>query len=91
MLVDTGLRNSELWRMEARDVDLKENMLRIWKNKADLPRAIPMTSRVREIIEIRTKKFPSGRLFPKANNDWFLKTWIRARNILGLGLPMIPI
>ena len=83
VLVDTGLRNSELWRMEARDVDLKANVLQIWKNKTDHPRAVPMTARVQEVIKRRVKEYSSGRLFPKGNNDWFLNVWDRARDILG--------
>jgi len=50
VLADTGMRLMEAVDLQARDVDLAGNAIRIWKNKADTPRSVPMTDRVRAII-----------------------------------------
>lgn len=83
VLIDTGVRLGELWRIEARDLNSKGGVVSIWRTKADLPRSIPMTKRVREVLERRTKKSPSGPLFP-FDNAWFRYTWDRVRNHMGL-------
>ena len=36
-----------------------------------------------EVVKRRVKEHPSGRLFPRGDNDWFLHVWDRARDILG--------
>ncbi len=83
VLVDTGLRNGELWRLEGRDVDLGGDFLTVWTNKTDLPRSIPMTKRVRAIIEKRVEVYGQGRLFPGLTNPAFRLVWERARAQLG--------
>jgi integrase len=50
VLIDTGMRLMEAVVLCSRDVDMKTNMIHIWKNKADTPRSVPMTNRVRAII-----------------------------------------
>lgn len=83
VLIDTGLRGSELWRLQARDVDLNANTLSIWVNKTDRPRTIPMTKRVREILA-RLIQQTSGVLFPELDNWTFRRTFERAKAHLGL-------
>lgn len=56
VLVDTGMRVGELLRLPARDINLSTNLLTIWINKADKPRSVPMTDRVRVILEPRLAK-----------------------------------
>jgi len=53
VLADTGMRLMEAVELQSRDVDLGGNAIRIWKNKADIPRSVPMTGRVRAIIQPR--------------------------------------
>jgi integrase len=85
VLVDTGMRCGELWRLTARDTDLKTGMISIWENKGDLPRSIPMTKRVRSIIERRADQGRgSYRLFP-FDNTWMGHQWNRVRTHMGLG------
>lgn len=83
VLVDTGIRCGELFALEARDVDLKAGQIRIWENKSDLPRSVPLTSRAKEILEIQVKVHPSGPLFT-GGHWWLSHTWNRAKVALGL-------
>lgn len=53
VLVDTGMRLSEALRMEYKDVNFVSNLISIWINKGEKPRSIPMTNRVRIILQER--------------------------------------
>jgi integrase len=55
ILVDTGARLSEILKLPIEDIDFNRGIIQIWVNKADHPRAIPMTERVRNILEKRSK------------------------------------
>ena len=52
-LVDTGFRLSEALRLHSSEVDWDNGMVPAWETKADLPRQVPMTKRVRAILENR--------------------------------------
>jgi integrase len=52
-LLDTGMRLSEMLELPPGDIDFATNMITIWRNKAEKPRSIPMTKRVRAIMERR--------------------------------------
>lgn len=88
VLIDTGLRPSELWRVEGRDVHEEAGTLTIWESKTDRSRTVPMTTRVREIL-VRRKELsysPNSRnyttkLFPY-DNFWFEYTWNRVKTHL---------
>lgn len=82
VLIDTAMRPSELWRMEARDAD--HQVINIWKTKSHNPRSIPMTERVKAILRRRILRFPRGPLFPYAN-DWMEQVWDRMKAQMGLG------
>jgi integrase len=90
VLIDTGIRCGELLRLEAKDVDRKGRLITLWQTKADLPRSIPMTGRVYEIIKRRSLaacfqanvKSP-GRLFPIEKHA-IRRAWDRARAHMGL-------
>ena len=81
VLIDTGLRPSELWRVEARDFDAQ--VVNIWKTKNKHARSIPMTRRVRDILLRRAAVIPQGRLFP-FTNWWLGDAWDRAKAHLKL-------
>lgn len=81
VLIDTGLRPSELWRLEARDMD--EKVLNIWKTKNTHPRSIPMTRRVKEILLRRASTLPQGKLFPYTN-WWLGDVWDKVKRHLHL-------
>lgn len=76
VLIDTGLRPSELWRLDAAQVTT--GFLQVLESKTDRPRLVPLTERVRGILAGRT-----GRVFPYSNN-WFAKAWAVGRRELGL-------
>jgi integrase len=82
VLLDTGMRCGELWNLEGRDVDLRQGVLAIWQTKADLPRSVPMTQRVRGIIETRMRQ-GKGKLFP-FDNWWLRPIWQRLKMAMGL-------
>jgi integrase len=86
VLLDTGLRISELLALEARDVDPKANLITIWHNKTDLPRSVKMTRRVRDLVTARlalVKPLDDKRLYP-VDYDAFHFVYMRACHILGL-------
>ena len=84
LLIDTGFRPSELFRVEARDCDLKARTITLWETKTDYPRTISMTARARDLIAARmpTGTAPTHILFP-FDKEWMRYPWDRARNQLG--------
>jgi integrase len=81
LLIDTGLRPSELWQVEARDFD--HQVINIWKTKNRNARSISMTRRVGDILLRRAQRFPRGPLFP-FDNYWMEHTWDRMKAHMGL-------
>ena len=53
VLVDTGMRLSELLNLTYADINFDNNLISIWINKGERPRSIPMTKRVRVILKHR--------------------------------------
>lgn len=53
VLVDTGMRLSELLNLQYEDVNFPSNLISIWINKGDRPRSIPATGRARTILQER--------------------------------------
>lgn len=80
-LTDTGARLSELLRLEYKDVDFELNLIRIWKNKAKIPRSVPMTKRVIEVLkkrqELANKPF-------QLSIDQVESLWAKVRKAMGL-------
>ena len=83
VLADTGLRTGELWALEARDVNLDLGLITIWHNKAEKPKSVPMTTRVRRVITRRMELTTRGPLFPYSNS-WMRTGWDRAKHSMGL-------
>lgn len=81
-LLDTGMRSSEVWALDARDVNVETGAIHIWQNKTDHPRTIYMTPRVKVIILRRLEAVPIGRVFPY-EKFWLRPVWDRARAHLG--------
>lgn len=77
VLADTGMRLNEALALMYDDVNFESNLISIWFNKGDRPRSIPMTSRVRGIMDARKA---SGAQMPfclkdyQAENAW---RWVR--------------
>lgn len=73
--VGLGVRRMELYRIEASDLDLRGNRVHVRGTKTErADRWLPMTPRVRAILERRAEERPEGRLFPE---------WTRAHLDLG--------
>lgn len=83
VLVDTGMRPGELWRMARRDLDMKAKTITIWENKTNTPRTIYMTERVHGIITRRMSGVTSDLdlLFPY-DKRWTRLVWDRLRATL---------
>jgi integrase len=61
VLMDTGMRPGESLRLAARDCEFKSGMLQVWESKTEAGvRGLPMTKRVKEILERRCMDKPSG-------------------------------
>ncbi len=84
VLIDTGMRPSEVYSLTSRDVDLKAKTLTTWENKTDHPRTVFMTKRVADIVQKRVGEVtaPGDKLFPY-DNHWMRYVWDRARGHLG--------
>ncbi|HWL80127.1 MAG TPA: site-specific integrase [Roseomonas sp.] len=83
-LIDTGLRNSELYGLKKADVNLREGTITVWQTKTDKPRTVYMTKRVKEIVSRRVQSTaPGAPLFPY-DNWWLRAAWDRARAHMGL-------
>jgi integrase len=96
VLIDTGMRQSELFTLSPCDVDLEDGTITLpparygagkilyqGTSKAEI-RTIHMTQRVRKIIESRLKpSAPDGFLFP-GDIYWLRHAWDRARASMGL-------
>lgn len=77
VLADTGMRLSELLNLRYKDVSFTSNLISIWVNKGDRPRSIPMTSKVRAILQARKVTNPDKPFTidkHQADNGW---KWVR--------------
>lgn len=85
ILLYTGFRCGELWRLECRDIDLDRRVITVWKTKNGRPRTVPI---VQNILPLVTRRYcdagGSGRLFPLASNAWLRNAWFRARTLMGM-------
>ena len=82
VLLDTGIRIGELLRLKEKDIDFKAGLIHIWQSKTYHPRAIPMTTRVRTIIEGRRTRRGENPLFPVKYHQ-FKRAWERVRSHMG--------
>jgi integrase len=55
VLVDTGMRLGESLRLKFDDINFESNLLTIWITKSNRPRSLPMTTRVKDILQARKK------------------------------------
>lgn len=79
VLADTGCRLSEILNLHRNDIDMAHGVIHIWKNKTDAPRSVPMTSRVKQILNQRKHLKPFGML-TKDKVEWH---WRAMREALG--------
>lgn len=80
VLLYTGCRCGELWRLECRDINLELGTITFWKTKNGHPRSIPIVDTIRPIIEYRVELMGgTGKLFPKGGPEWFRRLWDKLR------------
>ena len=65
-LSDTGMRRGEALALSWEDVDLDKGWIRVWENKADKPRSVPMTARVHGVLEGTSEATAVGPFTSKA-------------------------
>lgn len=87
VLADTGMRLMEAVDLEGRDVNMETNMIHIWKNKADTPRSVPMTDRVREILWHRMGR---ERVFLFTDQSQVSRVWAYVRRALPWAADAMP-
>ena len=81
VLADVGCRLSEALRLRDVDCDLKSGIVAIWENKADHPRGVPMTQRVKAIFARRAYL---GTIFGTLTVDFADDRWAWARTRMAL-------
>jgi len=85
-LLDTGLRRGEALRLSCRDVDLDKGTLSVWETKNGNPRTVPLTTRVKNILETRIDT--EGRLKNKPifnlTEEKIRRVWEWLRSNMGL-------
>jgi integrase len=79
VLLNTGMRRSELLRLRLEDVDFDNNVVRVEKTKGKKRREIPMTARVREIL-----KEVSPGLFAEMSGDQVSHKFTACAKSIGL-------
>ena len=73
----TGMRRKELFSLQPKNVDFKNNTITITESKTDW-RVIEMNEKVNEILKRRCKKCSIGRLFPRWKHpNAITHRWIR--------------
>lgn len=78
-LMDTGMRMGEAMRVTERDIHADK--ITVWQTKNGVPRTIPMTSRVRDIVERRRQK---GGEFMRLTPHQVRASWSRLKVTMGL-------
>lgn len=81
VLVDTGMRVGELLALAPRDIDTRENIISIWQNKGDLPRSVPMTARVQEVV---MRRLEAARVFDDLHRETLRYWWDRLRSAMDM-------
>lgn len=83
VLIDTGMRLSELLRLRESDVDFGAGVIQVWQTKTRTQRGVLMTRRVRDRLRRRITGHPSKKIFP-FSYDAFYGVWDRLRALMGL-------
>jgi integrase len=80
VLVDSGMRVGEALALQWRDCD--NDSLTVWKSKNDTPRSVPMTSRIKEILE-RRRELGLETPFVNVKQTSFNHVWNYVKGLLG--------
>lgn len=83
VLLDTGMRISEVRHLKEKDIDLKTRLIHIWLTKNDNPRSVPMTQRVHDILAARSVEHGENQFFPRTYTHYHL-VWEKIRTAMCL-------
>ena len=82
ILIDTGMRFGELHKLEWRDVDFEQEVVRLWETKNGQARTIPLTSRAMDSLGRQTgMDLLRVWIFRK---DQFRHAWDTMKKLIGL-------
>ena len=84
VLVDTGLRTGELFKLCGRDVNVDERVIYLWDTKNGRSRSVPLTNRAVEALQRNHKEDSNAPLFT-FTQDAFSHTWKTMKHMIGLG------
>ena len=84
VLVDTGLRTGELFKLCGRDVNVDERVLYLWDTKNGRSRSVPLTTRAMNALQRNYKEDSNQPLFT-FTQDSFSHTWKTMKHMIGLG------
>jgi len=84
ILVDTGLRTGELFKLQGRDVDAEERVVYLWDTKNGKSRSVPLTTRAFDALQRHRKSNSQSTLFT-FKQDQFSHYWKTMKHMIGLG------
>ena len=86
VLIDTGMRCGELFKLQKNDIDFKagkNGALRLWVTKNDRARSVPITTRVREVMQRRVENIKDTDFVFPFSYAWLRQGWNRLKTCLG--------
>ncbi len=83
VLVDTGLRTGELFKLCGRDVDQDARVIYLWDTKNGKSRSVPLTTRALSALQRNHKADMDAPLFT-FTQDAFSHAWKTMKNMVGL-------
>ncbi|MDR3361525.1 MAG: tyrosine-type recombinase/integrase [Desulfovibrio sp.] len=84
ILLYTGMRTGELWRLECRDVDLDAHTITLWKTKNGKPRTVPIVRNIIDLMsQLTSNKKDEDKVITDGGHDWLRRPWDRVRSLLG--------
>ena len=85
VLIDTGMRFGELHKLEWRDVDFEQEVVRLWETKNGQARTIPLTRRAMDSITRQMGTDPQNLRVWIFRKDQFRHAWDTMKELIGLG------
>jgi integrase len=82
ILIDTGMRTGELFKLRGRDLDLDERLAYLWDTKNGRSRSIPLTDRAVEAFK-RQEYDSTTQPFAFTQDAW-RHAWDRMKELIGL-------
>lgn len=85
VLLYTGFRCGELWKLEVRDVDLVNNVITTWETKTGRSRSVPIVPCIRDVLKAHcVGKKDSDSVFPGSCHRWIKYCWALCKKDIGL-------